>query len=211
MNYGMRRNYDELRFFYAHCSDDSFVFLATHPGRRKLWQHRQHNHWPQNSGNIQRPPLATSYTARSYSVDGQAPQISISQFNQESTGRNERSHDSSSRPNRPSFSNSQSTTQQGPRIRSLAPDQVTEFVTTLFRTDLIKNMAITAGHPFAHLIAKVAQRPLFVYNPNDHPASRLNFTAYVGLLALRHNQYENPLIADLYLLHELYHIWQYVV
>jgi hypothetical protein len=67
-------------------------------------------------------------------------------------------------------------------------------------------MATTPGHPIQALIARTARVPLFVFTPTDNPASRLNFTAYSHLLALRQHQYTNPTIADLYILHELHHI-----
>ncbi len=93
-----------------------------------------------------------------------------------------------------------------PDVRIIAAAQVPAFIEGLFRTDAVKKLATTPGHPVQQLIERTARFPLFVFAPTDHPASRLNFTAYMRLFAMRNGQYSNPLIADLYILHELNHI-----
>lgn len=78
---------------------------------------------------------------------------------------------------------------------------------SIFRTDLIKICALTPGCSVYSLLQKSEKTPLFLLrNKKEDKFNRLNFTSWVGVYNPRQNEYENPYQADLYVLHELYHM-----
>jgi|GEM_PF-1885129 len=91
-------------------------------------------------------------------------------------------------------------------IKVIAAEEVVAYVNSLFKHDLIKSLASTPDNPIYDLIQELAKFPLFVFTPPKDPAARLNFTSYFRLLSLRRGMYADPIMGDLYLLHEMQHI-----
>lgn len=92
-------------------------------------------------------------------------------------------------------------------IEVIPQAQVHNYVLSLFRTELVKNAAITPGNTIYNLVQKLSKRPLFVdHPPEGDTLHRENFTAYWGVSNARRYINPNPIINDLYYIHELSHI-----
>lgn len=92
------------------------------------------------------------------------------------------------------------------------PEEVTSKVNSLWKTDLFRREAQNPDSIIAKTVQRGAQYPLFFYDmsdvlsastPDNEKAEWAHFTAWMGGIGRR--TYDNDYIADLALLHELYH------
>lgn len=82
--------------------------------------------------------------------------------------------------------------------------EIIDFVGSLWKTDLFKSAHQDEGSFVRGIVNEYAYLPrLFAESSNDK-LERAHFSTWWGVLMLR-NDYENPYIHDLYLLHEMYH------
>lgn len=92
------------------------------------------------------------------------------------------------------------------------PEEITEKLNGLWKTDLFKREASRPGSMVNRVVNRAAQYPIFFYDMSDSPSTDTpdnektewaHHMAWMGGIPRR--AYSNPAIADLAMLHELYH------
>lgn len=94
-------------------------------------------------------------------------------------------------------------------IKVIPRSKVSRHLASLFKTPRMQAIALDTNSPVQHLCDRIARAPLFTFTPSsfgDDPASETNFTAWWRLLALRNKADSHPMMEDMYLLHECYHL-----
>ena len=81
---------------------------------------------------------------------------------------------------------------------------IVDFIGSLWKTELFQTAHATPGSYVRGVVDEYSYMPrLFCETSNDH-LERAHFSTWWGVLMLR-DDYDNPYIHDLYLLHEMYH------
>jgi len=82
-------------------------------------------------------------------------------------------------------------------------DAIDSFVYSLWKTDEFR-LSHTAGGFIGKVVEQFTWLPRLFYTPSHDYLERAHFSTWWGAIALR-DDYTNPFIHDLYLLHEFYH------
>ncbi len=87
------------------------------------------------------------------------------------------------------------------------PPEIDCFVRAQWQTDAFRASHDARDGWVRHLVDDFARLPRLFCELSDPPIERSHFFAWMGVVPLRH-EYDNPAIADLYLLHEYLHAAQ---
>lgn len=86
-------------------------------------------------------------------------------------------------------------------------ENIIAFINCQWRTDMFRSAAQTVGHPINILLDSFASKPRIFFHFSEPELEKLHFTTWMGAMALRGaDWYENPYIADVFLLHEMCHM-----
>lgn len=89
-------------------------------------------------------------------------------------------------------------------VKVLAPSEIEEWALGLWKTETFRDSQSKKGYIY-HLIQKLAKYPLAVFEMSAPEIEWSHFTTWMGGIALREESYDNPVIHDLYYLHEFWH------
>ena len=82
-------------------------------------------------------------------------------------------------------------------------DDIRDFIASQWKTDLFRDSQRNGGF-VGRLVDRFAWLPRFFCEMSNDYLERSHFSTWWGVITLR-DDYENPIIHDLYLLHEMYH------
>lgn len=89
---------------------------------------------------------------------------------------------------------------------SVAQD-IINFIDSKWRTEMFRTEAKTQGTELYKLLQKFAELPRVFFSFSEPDLEKLHFTTWMGAMALRDEDwYDNPYIADVFLLHEICHM-----
>ncbi len=94
-------------------------------------------------------------------------------------------------------------------IQVIPKANVSSHLASLFKTEHMQTIARDVKSPVKRLCERIARGPLFTFTPPDFgvdPAAETNFTSWYKLLAVRNKPNSHPMMEDMYLLHEYYHL-----
>ncbi len=88
-----------------------------------------------------------------------------------------------------------------------AEQDITNFINSKWRTDMFRKEATDETSELYALLQKFAQLPRVFFSFSEPDLEKLHFTTWMGAMALRDESwYDNPYIADVFLLHEICHM-----
>lgn len=93
-------------------------------------------------------------------------------------------------------------------INVIPKQHVSAHLASLFKTPSMQRLAVQKSS-IKRLCDSIARGPLFTFKPlgfDVDPAAETNFTAWWRLLALRDKPKSHPMMEDMYLLHEYFHL-----
>ena len=94
-------------------------------------------------------------------------------------------------------------------INVIPKRHVSAHLASLFKTPSMQRLAVQPASSVKRLCDSIARGPLFTFRPlgfDVDPAAETNFTAWWRLLALRDKPKSHPMMEDMYLLHEYFHL-----
>jgi hypothetical protein len=88
-------------------------------------------------------------------------------------------------------------------ISLIEPKEIKDFVNNLWQTEEFKKSCTEENGYINSIVAQFSDHPRFFYEVTDDTLERGHFTSWMNAISFR--KYENPVIQDLYYLHEILH------